>query len=66
MTAGEPPISSRNCGAKTAPRIPIGTAAAMPSAIDCTADRAAPSGSFSPIRRATVAAAPIESPIASE
>ena len=41
------------------PRRPPGRAM-----IDCTAARAAPSGSFSPIRRATVAAAPIDSPIA--
>ena len=33
--------------------------------IDCTADLAAPSASFSPMRRATVAAPPIDRPIAS-
>ena len=63
-TSGEAPMSARSRGANSAPRIPIGTATAMPRPIDCTAARAAPSGFFSPIRRATVAAAPIESPIA--
>ena len=36
-----------------------------PSRIDCAAARAAPSGSCSPMRRATSAVAPIDSPIAS-
>ena len=40
-------------------------AAPSPIRIDWTALRAALSGSFSPIRRATVAEAPMESPIAS-
>ncbi len=41
-----------------------GTAAATPSAIAWTAVRAAASGSFSPMRRATSAVTDIDSPIA--
>ena len=36
----------------------------MPTAIACTAARAAPSRFFSPMRRATIAAAPMLNPMA--
>ena len=44
--------------------IPIGMASAIPSPIAWTAADAAPSGSFYPVRRATGAVAPNETPIA--
>ncbi len=64
MTPGAAPIAASRRGASVAPAMPMGTATAIPSAIDWTAAAAARSGSFSPMRRATVAMAPIDSPIA--
>ena len=58
------PITPRRRGARLTPTIPITTATAMPSAIPWTAASAAPSTFFSPMRRATIAVTPIESPIA--
>ena len=57
------PPGGRGAGARDARRrSPIGMATTTPSAIAWTAVRAAPSESFSPIRRATIAAAPIAEP----
>jgi hypothetical protein len=44
--------------------MPTATETNVPSAIDCAAAWAAPSSSFSPMRRATTAVAPMPSPIA--
>ena len=57
-------MNASSFGAESAPAIPIGTAREIPSAIAWTAAVAACSGSFSPMRRATVAVALIETPIA--
>jgi hypothetical protein len=59
------PISASICGPNETPIAPNATAATSPRMIDWTADFAAPSESFSPIRRATVADAPIDRPTAS-
>ncbi len=64
MTPGSAPMSARSCGAKTMPMPPNSRASAAPSRMACTAARAAPSASFSPMRRATMAVAPMLSPIA--
>jgi hypothetical protein len=64
-TSGEAPMRARSRGARSAPAIPRGTAIRTPSAIACTAVRAALSRSRSPMRRATIAVAAIERPIAS-
>ena len=63
-TSGSAPSRRRNCGANRTPHTPIAAESPTPSAIACTAERAAPSGSPAPIRRATIAVTPIESPIA--
>ena len=63
-TSGLAPISASVGRANEKPSRPTGTATSRPSAIACTAAIAAPSGSFSPMRRATVAVAPMPSPIA--
>ena len=63
-TAGDAPINRSNAGAYATPNRPTGTAISTPSRIACTAARAAPSPSFSPIRRATIAVAPALRPIA--
>ena len=63
-TSGVAPIRPSSGRAKTKPRMPSGTATHSPSTIACTAALAAPSGSCSPIRRATIAVAPIPRPIA--
>ena len=66
ITSGDAPIAaSRRCPAN-APTTPTTTASPSPSAMACTAARAAPLGSFSPMRRATIAAPPIDNPIANE
>ena len=51
-------------GAKLAPSAPMTTATITPRAMPCVAASAAPAGFFSPMRRATIAVTPIESPIA--
>ena len=58
-------MAPSSAGAAIAPATPIASDTPTPSAIACTAARAAPSRSFSPMRRATVAVAPMHSPIAS-
>ena len=63
-TSGCAPRSSRSCGAYTTPITPMTADRTTPTAIACTAERAAPSGSPLPIRRATIAVTPIERPIA--
>ena len=63
-TSSLAPITRRSSAPKMAPIVPMATTTSTPSAIACTAARAAPSGSFSPMRRATVAVAPIDRPIA--
>jgi len=63
-TSSLAPMRASSRGPKITPTIPKTAAAPNPITIDCTALRAAPSWSFSPTRRATVAAAPMERPIA--
>ncbi len=63
-TSGLAPMRARRRGAKATPIAPVTTATITPSAIPCTAASAAPSRFFSPIRRATMAVTPIESPMA--
>ena len=65
MTDSEAPRIPRSWGANVTPRTASTPAMTSPSPIACTAARAAPSGFFSPMRRATVAAAPIDAPMAS-
>jgi hypothetical protein len=65
ITSSPAPMTRRSRGPKAIPTVPKMAATANPRRIDWIAARAAPSRSFSPIRRATTAAAPIESPIAS-
>ena len=65
ITSGEAPISASSAGAYHAPATPMIADTTTPSAMACTAALAAPSGSCSPMRRATIAVAPIDSPIAS-
>jgi hypothetical protein len=63
-TAGLAPITASRRGASATPTTPITTATISPSAIPCTAASAAASAFFSPMRRATTAVTPIDSPIA--
>ena len=65
MVFGEAPISISSRGARRAPDSPTTTASTTPRMISCTVARAAPSGSFCPMRRATTAAPPMHSPMAS-
>ena len=65
ITEAEAPIKPSSLGASGAPISAITIEIISASAIACTAARAAPSGFFSPVRRAMVAIAPILSPIAS-
>jgi hypothetical protein len=62
-TSGPAPMNTSTSGAKTAPSTPSGTEPSTPRSTACTATDAAPSGFFSPIRRATVAVAAMASPI---
>ena len=64
ITAGDAPINANSVGAHGAAANAIVPAMMTPSSSDWPAARAAPSGSCSPVRRATIAVAPIESPIA--
>src|ERR1022692_767718 len=64
ITDGVAPISPSNRGANSAPKIPAATEIAMPQPIAWTDAMAAPSGSFSPMRRATVAVPATLRPIA--
>ena len=64
-TSSRAPIITSRSGPNAMPTAPIRMATPIPRIIACTALSAARSGSFSPMRRATVAAAPIERPIAS-
>ena len=64
MTSASAPIIERRCGANVKPSTPITVATTRPSATAWKAVRAAPSGSFSPIRLATNAVTPILSPSA--
>jgi len=63
-TDGDAPISASRRGARAAPATPRPAATMTPSTIACTAARAAPSRSCSPVRRATTAVAPMERPTA--
>jgi len=63
-TSGLAPMRASRRGANTPPITPVTAATITPSAIPCTAASAAPSVFFSPMRRATMAVTPIESPIA--
>jgi len=63
-TAGVAPITARKRGASGTVTTAITAATSSPSATPCTAASAAPSGFPSPMRRATMAVTPIESPIA--
>ena len=65
ITPGDAPMIASSCGAKIAPTTPIRSDSTHPNRITCAAVCAAPSASFSPIRRATIAPAPMLSPIAS-
>ena len=55
-----------NVAANLTPKIAITMPAAVPANSDCAAAMPAPSGSFSPMRRATMAVIAIESPIATQ
>ena len=55
-------MSRSNCGAYMAPKIPVTMETATPHKMACTAATDAPSGSFSPMRRATVAVAAMARP----
>ena len=59
-------MAASSLGANAAPAMLIAAAATIPAASPCTAAVAAPSGSFSPIRRATIAVIDIENPIATQ
>src|SRR5215813_19255 len=61
---GLAPIMARNLGAKGKQTAKITAEAAIPRMMDCTAAWAAPSGSFSPVRRATTAVVPMLIPTA--
>ena len=65
MTSGDAPISASSAGAYQAPATPMMADTTTPIAMACTAAVAAPSASCSPMRRATIAVAPIDNPIAS-
>src|ERR1700722_3972905 len=61
-TLGDAPIHSSSFGARNTHGSPTMNVITKPSTIACTAATAAPSGSFSPMRRATIAVVDIESP----
>ncbi len=61
-TSGSAPISPSSCGAKTTPTTPSASETPSPSRSVCAAVCAAPSGSCSPVRRATIAIAPMPRP----
>ena len=63
-TPDDAPIALKSDGAVRAPLTPSTAEIRMASRIACAAACEAPSGSRSPIRRATVAVAPMPSPIA--
>ena len=63
MIAGEAPISASSFGAKIKKGSPSATDAIAPRKIACTAEMAAPSPSFSPMRRATIAVVDMPSPM---
>jgi hypothetical protein len=63
MLQASAPMSVRRSRAKKMPAIAKGTEAAIATTMHCTAESAAATGSFSPMRRATRAVAPIESPM---
>ena len=65
-TLGDAPMSPNKCGAAITPLTPRMSAINAPSTMACTAALAAPSASRSPVRRATMAVAPMARPIASE
>ena len=65
-TCSSAPISRNKSGARHTAGTPTNTAAPIPNSTACTAARAAPSPSFSPIRRATIAVVASAMPIASE
>ena len=62
-TSGEAPSIARRSDAKVTPATPSANDTAHPQAIACTAAADARSGFPSPMRRATIAAAPMLSPI---
>jgi hypothetical protein len=64
IRSGDPPINPSSRDALGAAARAMMAATPSPSRIDCPAARDAPSGSCAPIRRATSAVAPIDSPIA--
>ena len=64
--SGDAPISRSRFGAYNPHGRPIASETINPSAIACTPATAAPSGSFSPMRRATMAVVDRLSPIATE
>ena len=64
-SAGAPIQESRR-GASQKPGIPISAAREMPSRIACIPAVAAPRGSFSPVRRATIAVVDMLTPMATE
>src|SRR6266571_8578690 len=64
MTSGDAPMMPRSFGARRTPATAMNAAAITPSAMPCTAASAAPAGFFSPMRRATIAVTPMDSPIA--
>ena len=65
MTASDAPISRSSAAANPPPSNASGRANSTPRMMAWTAARAAPSGCFSPMRRATIAVAPMPSPIQS-
>ena len=64
-TDGSAPINRKRSGAKSPPMTAMGIATKTPSPMACTAAAAASRGCFSPIRRATMAVAPIPKPMPS-
>jgi len=62
--AGLAPISRRMSGANQPSSTPSPAEIVTPSITICAAERAARSGSFSPMRRATIAVAANEMPMA--
>ena len=64
VTAGDAPMTASRRGARVIPTTATTAATPSPRAIPCTAASEAASGRRSPMRRATTAATPIESPIA--
>ena len=63
-TNGVAPSAARSCGAEARPMAPRTAATTTPMRMPCTAAPAARSGSFSPVRRATVAAVAMARPVA--